>query len=203
MHVVLWLVAGVLSAIFLVSGVMKLSPVVHAFIRMAVGWNSARLTWLDDVPTGLYATIGVLEVLAALGLIVPVLTTEILAVAGVLPEVLAFGAVLRSVAVVGLALVIIDAAAAGGFRWEPLMVDNVNVLLLVPTVVSILLAVAGIAHLLAPVAAAGLALLMVGAAITHGCRKEWRRVRGNLILLMLTAFVAWGRLGPYPFTVIS
>jgi DoxX-like family len=65
-------------------------------------------------------------------------------------------------------------------------------------VAGILPAVVGIAAVLVPLAAVGLVLLMIGATITHAIRREWTMIRINVILLMLAAAVAWGRLGPYP-----
>ncbi|MET9478672.1 DoxX family protein [Streptomyces sp. NPDC002922] len=52
-----------------------------------------------------------------------------------------------------------------------------------------------------PVAAAarGLAVLMAGAAVVHGRRKEPQMIAVNAILFALTVVVAWGRLGPYAF----
>jgi hypothetical protein len=40
---------------------------------------------------------------------------------------------------------------------------------------------------------------MVLAAITHIRRKEPSGVAVNAVLLVLAAFVAWGRFGPYSF----
>lgn len=57
----------------------------------------------------------------------------------------------------------------------------------------------GTATALVPLAAAGLALLMVGAAVTHARRKEAQAVVVNLVLLVLAAVVAWGRFGPHAF----
>jgi uncharacterized membrane protein YphA (DoxX/SURF4 family) len=47
---------------------------------------------------------------------------------------------------------------------------------------------------LTPVAAVGLALLMVGAAVTHIRRKEPQVLGANTILFALAAFVAIGRI---------
>jgi hypothetical protein len=41
---------------------------------------------------------------------------------------------------------------------------------------------------------------MVGAALTHGRRREWTFVALNLIYLALAAFIAWGRFGPESFS---
>src|SRR3954462_8483171 len=58
--------------------------------------------------------------------------------------------------------------------------------------------VVGVAPILVPLAAVGVVLLMVGAAITHWRRHESRVVVVNFAILVLAAFVAWGRLGPQP-----
>lgn len=63
----------------------------------------------------------------------------------------------------------------------------------------VLPAVLGIAPVLVPLAALGLVLIMIGAAITHARRKESPMVIANVVLLILAAVVAWGRLGPYAF----
>lgn len=57
----------------------------------------------------------------------------------------------------------------------------------------------GVATVLVPLAAVGLALMMVGAAITHLRRHEPQLVALNAVLLVLAVVVAWGRLGPYSF----
>jgi uncharacterized membrane protein YphA (DoxX/SURF4 family) len=63
----------------------------------------------------------------------------------------------------------------------------------------ILPAALGIVPVLVPIAATGLALLMLGAAVTHARRKESPNIVVNIVLLALAAFVAWGRFGPYAF----
>jgi uncharacterized membrane protein YphA (DoxX/SURF4 family) len=63
----------------------------------------------------------------------------------------------------------------------------------------ILPAALGIVPVLVPIAATGLALLMLGAAVTHARRKESTNIVVNIVLLALAAFVAWGRFGPYAF----
>jgi DoxX-like family len=57
----------------------------------------------------------------------------------------------------------------------------------------ILPALLGIAPILVPLAAVGLALIMAGAAIVTFRRQEYKHALGNLIYLALAAFVAWGR----------
>lgn len=63
----------------------------------------------------------------------------------------------------------------------------------------ILPAVTGIATWLVPAAAIGLALIMVGAAITHLRRQEYPNVLANLVLFVMAAFVAVARIGPQSF----
>jgi len=60
----------------------------------------------------------------------------------------------------------------------------------------ILPALLGIAPVLVPLAATGLATIMVGAAIVEFRRQEFRHVLVNLTYLAMTAFVAFGRFGP-------
>jgi uncharacterized membrane protein len=61
----------------------------------------------------------------------------------------------------------------------------------------ILPAATGIVPVLTPLAATGLAVVMVLAALTHVRRKEPGAVAFNAVLFLLAAFVAWGRFGPY------
>jgi uncharacterized membrane protein YphA (DoxX/SURF4 family) len=54
-------------------------------------------------------------------------------------------------------------------------------------------ALTGILPWLTPLAAVGLVLLMVGAALTHLRRKEYGNIAINAVLLVLAAVVAYGR----------
>ena len=54
-------------------------------------------------------------------------------------------------------------------------------------------AVTGILPWLTPLAAVGLVLLMLGAAATHWRRREVPMIGVNVVLLILAAFVAYGR----------
>jgi hypothetical protein len=123
-NIVLWIVAGVLAAAFLASGLMKISQPKKKLAEFGMGWT-------EEFSDGAVKGIGVLEVLGALGLILP-------AALDILP-------------------------------------------------------------ILVPIAATGLALVMLGAAITHARRKESQMIVVNVVLLALAAFVAWGRFGPYAF----
>jgi uncharacterized membrane protein YphA (DoxX/SURF4 family) len=63
----------------------------------------------------------------------------------------------------------------------------------------ILPAATGIAPVLTPLAATGLAIVMVLAAITHVRRNEARMIPVNAVLFLVAAVIAWGRFGPYHF----
>lgn len=83
MNVTLWIIAGLLAAAFLASGLSKLA------------WSKAKLAAsgmgvVEDFSPGAVKTIGVLEVLAAVGLILPAL----LDIAPVLVPLAAVGLVL-------------------------------------------------------------------------------------------------------------
>ena len=63
----------------------------------------------------------------------------------------------------------------------------------------ILPAITGIAPILVPIAATGLAIAMVVAVIVHLRRGDgFAAALPSLVLALLAAFVAWGRFGPYP-----
>jgi uncharacterized membrane protein YphA (DoxX/SURF4 family) len=124
MNVVLWIVAGLLAAAFAGSGLMKLA---QSKQKLA----ASGMAWTDDFGASTVKAIGGLEVLAALGLILP-----------------------------------------GALDIAPVFV---------------------------PLAALGLVLLMVGAAVTHARRKEPQGIAISSVLLVLAAVVVWGRFGPYSF----
>ena len=60
-------------------------------------------------------------------------------------------------------------------------------------------AAVNVAPILVALAATGLALVMIGAAIVHARRKEYPMIVINLVLLVLAAVVMWGRFGSYSF----
>lgn len=66
MNVVLWIIAGLLAAAFLASGLMKLG-------RQKEKLVSSGLGWAEDFSGGTVRLIGLLEVLAAVGLVLPAL----------------------------------------------------------------------------------------------------------------------------------
>jgi|SRR5690554_609962 len=57
----------------------------------------------------------------------------------------------------------------------------------------------GIAPMLSPIAASGLALLMSGAATTRFRRSEWGYMVGDVVFLLIFVFIAWGRFSLAPF----
>ena len=124
MNLALWIVAGVLAAGFLISGLMKA-------LKPREELAKSGMTWVEDFSPGMVRAIGVLEALAAVGLILP--------------------------------------------------------------------AVLDIAPVLVPLAALGLVLTMIGAVVVHVPRKEYPAIAPGAVLLVLAAFVAWGRFGPHAF----
>lgn len=93
MNIIVWVLQGLLAAMFLMAGVMKATQS-RAKIKESGG---ERMAWVDSVSEGGVTAIGVLEFLGALGLILPQVT-------GILPW-------LTPLAAVGLALTMIGAAA--------------------------------------------------------------------------------------------
>jgi uncharacterized membrane protein YphA (DoxX/SURF4 family) len=57
----------------------------------------------------------------------------------------------------------------------------------------VLPALSGVLPWLTPLAALGLVVLMIGAALTHLRRTEYGNIAVNAVLLILAAFVAYGR----------
>lgn len=51
----------------------------------------------------------------------------------------------------------------------------------------------------APLAAAGLVILMLGAIVFHFGRREFQNIGLNAVLGVLSAVIAWARFGPYHF----
>jgi uncharacterized membrane protein len=78
-------------------------------------------------------------------------------------------------------------------------VKAIGVLEILAAVGLVLPAVTGIAPVLTPLAAVGIALLMAGAAVVHGRRGEIAFLGVIAVLFVAAAFVAWGRFGPYAF----
>ena len=124
MNLALWIVAGVLAAVFAGAGAMKLAVPKDKLVESGLGG-------VADVSPAAIRLIGVAELAGAIGLIVPPLVH--------------------------------------------------------------------IAPVLAPLAAVGLALVMVGAGVVHARRKEIPNIAVTVVLLVLALFVAWGRFGAYAF----
>lgn len=115
MSIAYWIIAGLLALAYLTAGGMKAFRPPDALV-------AGGIAWAKDVSLPLVRVIGVVEVLGALGLILPPLT--------------------------------------------------------------------GIAPILAPLAAIGLAVVQVGAVIFHVRRGEARVLPMNLVLLLLAVAVA-------------
>jgi hypothetical protein len=126
MNLALWIVAGLLAAVFLFAGSSKL------FIPREKLAKAPGGGWTLDFSVGFVKALGAVEILGAVGLILPALLD--------------------------------------------------------------------IAPVLVPLAALGLGLIMIGAALVEFRRQEFKHVLVNLTYLALIAFVAWGRFGPESFT---
>jgi uncharacterized membrane protein YphA (DoxX/SURF4 family) len=93
---------------------------------------------------------------------------------------------------------------ASGQGWaqdfSPTNIRLIGLVEIVGAIGLVLPAVTHIAPILVPLAAIGLILVMVGAAVVHARRNETAHVIVNVALLALAAFVVWGRLSLYAFT---
>lgn len=98
MNVFLWILAGVLAALFLAAGGAKLAQPKEKLVA------SPNMSWAEDFSPGMLKAIGALEVLAAVGLI--------------LPGALDIVPILVPVAAVGLTLLMIGAATTHARRGE-------------------------------------------------------------------------------------
>jgi len=125
MNLALWIIAGILAAGFTVAGATKLFTPKEKLAKAPGGG------WVNDFSAGFVKTLGAVEILGAVGLILP-------------------GAL-------------------------------------------------GIAPVLVPMAAVGLATIMIGAAIVTSRRQEYKHTLVNLTYLALAVFVAYGRFGPWSF----
>ncbi|MEU1628560.1 DoxX family protein [Streptomyces sp. NPDC020096] len=93
--------------------------------------------------------------------------------------------------------------AASGMAWagdfSPGAVKAIGAAEVLGALGLILPAALNIAPVLVAWAATGLAVVMLGAAAVHARRKENQTIPVNVVLLVLTAVVAWGRFGPHAF----
>lgn len=119
MNITLWIFQGVIAAIFLMAGMMKTTQSKEVLKEKIGGW-------VEPVPAGTIKLIGILELLGAIGVILPVL-----------------------------------------LNFSPMLV---------------------------PLAAIGLGCTMVGASVVHFKRNETKQAVFNLMILGMTAFVAYGRI---------
>ena len=110
MNIVLWILAALLAAVFLAAGGMKLAQPKEKLVA------SPNMAWAGDFSPGMIKAIGALEVLAAVGLILP-------AVLGIVP-------VLVPLAAVGLVLLMVGAAITHARRKESRAIVT-NVVLIV------------------------------------------------------------------------
>ena len=91
-----------------------------------------------------------------------------------------------------------------GMGWvadsSPGFVKTIGVLEILAAIGLIVPALTGIAPVFVPLAAVGLVLVMLGAAVLHARRKEFANIAIAVVILAFAAFVAWGRFGPYPLS---
>ncbi len=116
MNIVLWILAGVLAFAFLAAGIMKLTQPKQKLVA------NPNMAWAQDFSPGMIKTIGALEVLAAIGLILP-------AVLGIVP-------VLVPLAAVGLILLMAGAAITHARRGESRAIVSNVVLIVLAAVVA-------------------------------------------------------------------
>ncbi|MBM7517650.1 DoxX family protein [Nocardioides nitrophenolicus] len=65
MNLVVWIVTGLLAALFLMAGSMKLAKSKEQIV------TDPRMGWAEPMPPGVIKLIGAAEVLGALGLVLP------------------------------------------------------------------------------------------------------------------------------------
>ena len=115
MNIALWIIAGVLALAFLGSGIMKITQPKEKLY-------ASGMQYTEDLSAGTVKTIGGLEVLAAVGLILPALL-------GIVP-------VLVPLAATGLVLLMVGAATTHARRKEYPMIGFNLVLLAIAAVVA-------------------------------------------------------------------
>ena len=94
-------------------------------------------------------------------------------------------------------------ALAGPMPWvvnvSDVQLKGIGTLEVMAAIGLLVPAVAPVASFLVPLAAVGVVFLMLGAIATNMRIKERQIIPVNLLLLVLAAFVAWERFGPYHF----
>lgn len=124
MNIALWIIASVLAAVFLMAGLMKATRPKEKL--------APTMGWVEDFSAGTVKFVGIMEILGAIGLILP--------------------------------------------------------------------AALEIAPVLTPLAATGLAVIMLLAIVmVHARRREMQNIAINAVLLLLAALVAVMRFGPQSF----
>lgn len=116
MTAALWFFAICLAAVYLATGIAKL--------RTPVGTLAARMPWVGDIPAARVKAIGVVEVVGALGVILPLAT-------GIAPA-------LTAVAAIGLVALQVAAIAMHVRRGETTRLAVNVVLALLAVVVAVL-----------------------------------------------------------------
>jgi uncharacterized membrane protein YphA (DoxX/SURF4 family) len=114
MGIALWIVQVLLAAAFLVSGMTKLSQPKEKLVK--------NMAWVEDFSQGAVRIIGALEVLGAIGIVLPALT-------GILPW-------LTPLAAAGLVLTMIGAALTHLRRAEYSVITVPAVLLILAAFVA-------------------------------------------------------------------
>ncbi len=116
MNIALWIVQGLLALVFLMAGLMKVSKSKDEIKKI----GGKQMIWVDDVSANTIKLIGILELLAGIGLILPQLT-------GILPW-------LTPLAAVGLVLTMIGAMIVN-VRNRITIIKNIVLLLLAAFIV--------------------------------------------------------------------
>jgi uncharacterized membrane protein YphA (DoxX/SURF4 family) len=112
MNLLLWILQGLLAAMFLMAGIMKSTQPREKLIK--------QLPWVNDVSTPLVRFIGIAELAGALGLILPAAT--------------GIATVLTPIAAACLAMVMVLAMVLRSRRKEPQAIA-LNALLLIVAVI--------------------------------------------------------------------
>jgi hypothetical protein len=90
---------------------------------------------------------------------------------------------------------------SGGMAWvehfSPAAVKAIGLAEVLGATGLVLPGLLGIATVLVPIAAASLAALMVGAAVTHARRGEHGAIAVNAVLFALAVLTTWGRFGSW------
>lgn len=77
-------------------------------------------------------------------------------------------------------------------------IRTIGVLEVLAAIGLILPGLTGVAPILVPLAAVGVAFVQAGAVVVHLRRSETQQLVMNLALIAVAVFIAWGRLGDYP-----